>query len=91
MKIIFQSISKIGLFISILFINYSNSFAQNKISLDEDWRFHFGNSADPNKDFNYGNVLLFHKSNQKFLKLRLGLKNREFLSGSYFDMINFEL
>ena len=63
MKIIFQSISKIGLFISILFINYSNSFAQNKISLDEDWRFHFGNSADPNKDFNYGNVLLFHKSN----------------------------
>ncbi len=57
-----QSISKIAFFIPILFISYT-SFAQNKISLDEDWRFHFGNSADPNKDFNYGNVLLFHKSN----------------------------
>ena len=62
MKIMLQSISKIAFFISILFISYT-SFAQNKISLDEDWRFHFGNSADPSKDFNYGNVLLFHKSN----------------------------
>jgi len=33
------------------------------MNLDEDWRFHFGNSADPSKDFNYGNVSLFHKSN----------------------------
>ena len=63
MKFIFHSINKIALFISILFTIYSNSFAQNKISLDEDWRFHFGHSADSNKDFNYGNVLLFHKSN----------------------------
>ena len=62
MKIIFRSINKIAFFISICFISNS-SFAQNKISLDEDWRFHFGNSADPSKDFNYGNVLLFHKSN----------------------------
>jgi hypothetical protein len=62
MKIIFRSINKIAFFISICFISTS-SFAQNKISLDEDWRFHFGNSADPSKDFNYGNVLLFHKSN----------------------------
>ena len=53
MKNIFQSIIKIGLFISIIHISCFNSFAQNKISLDEDWRFHFGNSADPNKDFNY--------------------------------------
>ena len=36
----------------------------------EDWMFHFGNSADPSKDFNYGNVLLFHKSNVYFGKNR---------------------
>ena len=49
--------------ILLLILVSGNSFAQNKISLDEDWRFHFGHSADSNKDFNYGNVLLFHKSN----------------------------
>lgn len=38
-------------------------FAQQKISLDEGWKFHFGHSANPDKDFNYGNKLLFHKSN----------------------------
>ena len=32
----------------ILAISF-NSNAQEKISLDEDWRFHFGNSADPSK------------------------------------------
>lgn len=37
--------------------------AQKKINFDEGWKFHFGNSATPDKDFDYGNKLLFHKSN----------------------------
>ena len=37
--------------------------AQKKINFDEGWKFHFGNSANPEKDFNYGSTLLFHKSN----------------------------
>lgn len=37
--------------------------AQKKINFDEGWKFHFGNSANPDKDFDYGNKLLFHKSN----------------------------
>lgn len=37
--------------------------AQEKISLDEDWKFHFGHAANPDKDFNFSNKLLFHKSN----------------------------
>ncbi|MES2410674.1 MAG: beta-galactosidase GalA [Bacteroidota bacterium] len=37
--------------------------AQKKINFDEGWKFHFGNSANTEKDFNYGNKLLFHKSN----------------------------
>lgn len=32
------------------------------ISLDEDWRFHFGHAADPAKDFNYGIATIFSKS-----------------------------
>ncbi len=31
-------------------------------SLDDGWRFHFGNAADPAKDFNYGTVAIFSKS-----------------------------
>ncbi|HXB35500.1 MAG TPA: hypothetical protein VNV35_18860, partial [Puia sp.] len=31
-------------------------------SLDDGWRFHFGNAADPAKDFNYSTVTIFSKS-----------------------------
>ncbi|HLI93302.1 MAG TPA: hypothetical protein VKU83_06825, partial [Puia sp.] len=31
-------------------------------SLDQDWRFHFGDAADPAKDFNYSQVSIFSKS-----------------------------
>lgn len=50
------------LFVSVL-INSSEIFAQKKISLDNDWKFHLGNSSNPEKDFDYGSILLFHKSN----------------------------
>lgn len=47
----------------LILVNSFNSNAQEKISLDEDWKFHFGHAANPDKDFDYGNKLLFHKSN----------------------------
>src|SRR6202000_2670155 len=31
-------------------------------SLDEGWKFHFGNAADPAKDFNFGTESIFVKS-----------------------------
>ncbi|WP_396181112.1 beta-galactosidase GalA [Flavobacterium sp.] len=37
--------------------------AQEKISLDEDWKFHFGHAANAEKDFNYSKTALLHKSN----------------------------
>lgn len=37
--------------------------AQKKVNFDEGWKFHFGHAANPDKDFDYGNKLLFHKSN----------------------------
>ena len=35
---------------------------RQRISLDEDWRFHFGHAGDPAKDFNYGITAIFAKS-----------------------------
>ena len=47
----------------ILILNFTVANAQEKINLDEDWKFHFGNASNPDKDFGYGTKLLFHKSN----------------------------
>ena len=54
-----------ALILILLFVN-SLSFSQNsprkKISLDDDWRFHFGNAANSEKDFNYSIPTVFSKS-----------------------------
>jgi len=50
-------------YFSLLFLSLNTIFAQKKISLDEDWRFHFGNATDVSKDFDYGKTALLHKSN----------------------------
>ena len=36
--------------------------ARKKTSLDESWKFHFGNAANPNRDFNFGIVPVFVKT-----------------------------
>jgi beta-galactosidase len=41
----------------------TNVMAQEKISLDEDWKFHFGHAANAEKDFDYSKTALLHKSN----------------------------
>ena len=51
--------------VSILF--FSSVFAQaaftrRHINFDTNWKFHFGNAADPAKDFNYGITAIFAKS-----------------------------
>lgn len=48
---------------AILLISFTTAFAQKKINLDDDWKFHFGNSADVSKDFDYGKTALLHKAN----------------------------
>ncbi len=50
-------------FLTLVFVSLNTIFAQKKINLDEDWKFHFGNSADVSKDFDYGKTALLHKSN----------------------------
>ena len=39
-----------------------NVLAQRHINFDEDWKFHFGNAADPLKDFNYSIANIFSKT-----------------------------
>ena len=62
-KILINNYTKLALLISFLIVNGFQVNAQKKISLDNDWKFHFGNSANPEKDFDYGSTLLLHKSN----------------------------
>lgn len=43
------------------------AFSQNnreKILLDDDWKFHLGNSSDPSKDFDYGITNIFSKAGE---------------------------
>jgi len=40
----------------------SSRGVREHISLDRDWKFHFGDAADPAKDFNFGTVSIFAKS-----------------------------
>ena len=61
--IIYSTFGKLTLLISCLFLNFIPATAQEKISLDEDWKFHFGHAANPEKDFDYSKTALLHKSN----------------------------
>jgi beta-galactosidase len=50
------------LFICCCFVVLAATAQRQHLSLDDGWRFHFGNAADPAKDFNYGTVSIFSKS-----------------------------
>ena len=44
-----------------LVISFSAN-AQKRTNFDEDWKFHFGNASNPDKDFNYSIATIFSKS-----------------------------
>ncbi|MDQ6609219.1 MAG: glycoside hydrolase family 2 protein, partial [Bacteroidota bacterium] len=48
----------------VIFVGCSifSSAQRQHINFDDDWKFHFGNTADPVKDFNYGITAIFAKS-----------------------------
>src|SRR5215470_12477644 len=54
------------LFISLLLFgslfSWGQSSPRKRINMDDGWRFHFGNAADPAKDFNYSIATIFSKS-----------------------------
>ena len=39
-----------------------STYGQRQVNIDEDWKFHFGHAADPEKDFNYSIATIFSKS-----------------------------
>lgn len=61
-----QKISLILFPVILCFIFPSSLSAQNlgrqKINIDNDWKFAFGHSANPEKDFNYSLRTIFSKS-----------------------------
>ncbi|MES1198254.1 MAG: beta-galactosidase GalA [Chitinophagaceae bacterium] len=54
------------LFIIVALISFSFCYGQTtprkKINLDNNWKFHFGHAANPEKDFNYSIATIFSKS-----------------------------
>jgi beta-galactosidase len=56
---------KIFLFSFFLLSCIASLFAQRKHTIfDDDWKFHFGNAADPAKDFNYSVAVIFKKTGE---------------------------
>ncbi len=55
------SSSMILIFVSVNFC-YGQISLRKKINIDENWKFHFGNAANPEKDFNYSIATIFAKS-----------------------------
>ena len=62
LKNLFQPFGKLLLLYSFVLFSFVGK-AQEKISLDDDWKFHFGHAANPEKDFDYSKTALLHKSN----------------------------
>jgi beta-galactosidase len=57
------NLEKLILVVLCSFLAALTAHGQEKIALDADWKFHFGNAALPAQDFDYGSTLLLHKSN----------------------------
>jgi len=57
---LFAPVAFTFMFIASFTINAQE--VRKRISLDEGWKFHFGNAANPDKDFNYGIATIFSKS-----------------------------
>lgn len=62
-NILSNKIWKLSILISGLLLHFSTVNGQEKINLDEDWKFHFGHASNPEKDFEYSKTALLHKSN----------------------------
>lgn len=57
--------SRLSILTSVVFFSsicFSQAPVRKKINFDEDWKFHLGHAANPEKDFNYTIANLFSKS-----------------------------
>jgi beta-galactosidase len=54
------------LLVTLFMLTQFSLHAQNKMSFDDGWKFHFGHAADPSKDFKYGVATIFSKTGGAF-------------------------
>ena len=47
------------IFLFFFFHTTAQTTLRKKINIDGNWKFHFGNAADPEKDFNYSIATIF--------------------------------
>ncbi len=50
------------LFYFSCFLSFSQITQRQRINFDKDWKFHFGHTSNPEKDFNYSITKAFVKS-----------------------------
>lgn len=43
-------------------LSFSQAIPRQKVNFDDGWKFHFGHTSNPDKDFNYGTTTIFSKS-----------------------------
>ena len=55
---------KIWLVCLLLIVHCSFAQTRKHTNFDDNWKFHFGNSSDPSKDFNYGIAVVFKKTGE---------------------------
>lgn len=56
---------RLSILTSVVFFSsicFSQAPVRKQINMDEDWKFHLGNAANPEKDFNYTIANIFSKS-----------------------------
>jgi beta-galactosidase len=54
------------LLVTLFMLGQFSLKAQNKMSFDDGWKFHFGHASDPSKDFKYGVATIFSKTGGAF-------------------------
>jgi beta-galactosidase len=54
------------LLVTLFMLTQFSLLAQNKMSFDDGWKFHFGHASDPSKDFKYGVATIFSKTGGAF-------------------------
>lgn len=62
MMTIRKTLLLLQLVLGMLSVAWAQPQPRQHLNFDENWRFHFGNAADPSKDFNFGIANVFAKS-----------------------------
>ena len=57
-----KKLIRVIVLVAMPFFTAAQTSPRERINFDEDWKFHFGHAASPEKDFNYSIATIFSKS-----------------------------